>query len=161
MRNRPSLIWRPPTRTASSKIIRLSMATNGVASWLPPYSWRQTAFGSMAASVMPSSRPSPWRPANRRYRIFPPGSNGPLSHRRLNDVYSPPTLPSARFEGRRNQPPASQTRGRAAATENKLLTQRWFVGERCSRQTAARVVNGLNLHPIGTSSTIQRLPTCR
>ena len=37
MRNRPSLIWLPPTRTASSKIIRLSMATNGVASWLPPY----------------------------------------------------------------------------------------------------------------------------
>ena len=49
------------------------------------YSSRQTAFGSMAASVMPSSRPSPWRPVNRRCRIFPPGSNGPLSHRRLND----------------------------------------------------------------------------
>ncbi len=96
MRNRPSLIWLPPTRTASSKIIRLSMATNGVASWLPPYSWRQTAFGSMAASVMPLSRPSPWRPVNRRCRIFPPGSNGPLSHRRLNDVYSPPTPPSTR-----------------------------------------------------------------
>ena len=47
--------------------------------------------------------------------------------------------------------------GQGCVDGDDLLAERLFGGGLCSRQTDRRAVNGLNLQPLGSSSTVQRL----